>query len=476
MNLTHKKRSTKQMLMAASASLLLANALLISPAAASAASRNVPSVWAKADVDQANAFGLIPYELMSDYQKPITRAELSAVVVRLYERLTGKQAPSPAENPFTDTQDANVRKAYALELVGGTGAGTFSPNSPVTREQLAVMLYNTINKAGFADKLKGSAAPSFADAATIAVWAKEASGKLAAANVLQGSQAKEGLLFRPKANASREQIFSLAYRIASGYGPIYINSESDLLASVGRKGQSLVFNDARAKQIYQEAVRVNAAIIKPGMTDFEKELAIHDYLVLHTAYDYDNYLKDTVPTDSYSAYGSLFRGTAVCQGYAYAAHIMLELEGIDSQIVTGTANGVGHAWNKVKIDGEYYNLDVTWDDPVPDKQGRLVYSYFNVPDAALAKDHKWTASEWPAATATAYDYFEYNGWAVHSAAELKGHIGKALASRETEIKFKATYEGDEIADMKAALQASNVVSGYSYAYSGRAFTLTVRYR
>lgn len=108
---------------------------------------------------------------------------------------------------------------------------------------------------------------------------------------------------------------------------------------------------------------------------------------------------------------------------------------------------------------------------MPDKQGRLVYSYFNVTDAVLASDHKW-----PAATATAYEYFEYKGWAVHSAKELKDRIAKALAARETEISFKATYEGDEIADMKAALGTSSVLSGYSYTYSGRAYTLTIRYR
>ncbi|QHW31838.1 hypothetical protein GZH47_13995 [Paenibacillus rhizovicinus] len=474
---TKKKRSAKALLMTASLSLLLTNALFLAPLSATAAAHSYePSAWAKEDVNRAYAFDLIPDELFSDYQTAITRAELSAVIVRLYERMTGKAVPAPTAKPFRDTDDVDVRKAYALGLVGGTGEGVFTPNAPVTREQLAVMLYNAIAKAGFADKLQGHAAVSFMDASSIASWAKEAAGQLSAAGILQGAKMKEGLLFQPKANASREQIFSLAYRIASGYGPLYIGSETDLLEAALHNGQELIFKDDRSKRIYEEAARVNASILKPGMTDFEKELAIHDYLVLHIAYDYDNYLKDTVPADSYSAYGSLFLGTAVCQGYAYAAHIMLELAGIDSQIVTGTANGVGHAWNKVKIDGDYYNLDVTWDDPVPDEKGRLMYSYFNVTDAALGKDHKWIVTDWPAATAVKYDYFEYKGWAMHSADELKAFIGNAIASRTKEVSFKAVYAGDEIADLKAAIAASNGLAGYSYYYSGRAYKITFRYR
>ncbi|QHT58977.1 hypothetical protein GXP70_02710 [Paenibacillus lycopersici] len=467
MTIANKKRGAKAM--------LLTNALLLSPTAAKAAHAYEPSAWAQADVDRAFAFDLIPSELADDYRKPITRAELSAVIVRLYERLTGRAVPAPTVHPFTDTDNADVRKAYALELVGGTGKGVFSPKAPVTREQLAVMLYNTIAKAGLADKLPSLASESFRDAGAIAGWAKEASERLSAAGILKGAQMKEGVLFQPKSNASREQIFSIAYRVASAYGPLYIRGESDLLEAVEHRGRELIFKDDRSKRIYEEAKRANDSIIAPGMSDFEKELAIHDYLVLHVAYDYDNYLKDTVPADSYSAFGSLVRGTAVCQGYAYAAHIMLELAGIDSQIVTGTANGGGHAWNKVNIGGEYYNLDVTWDDPVPDEKGRLAYSYFNVTDAALSQDHTWNAAEWPAATAVKYDYFEYKGWAMHSAAELKAYIANAIASRLSEVSFKAVYDGDERADISEAFAASDALSGYSYSYSGRAYTLKLRY-
>lgn len=391
------------------------------------------------------------------------------IIVRLYERLTGQETIAPNSNPFKDTKDESVLKAYALGIVKGTSADTFSPDKPVTREQIAVMLFNTLVKAGFGDQLPEGATPEFVDEAQIASYAKTAVDHLAAAGILQGTESKEGVLFRPKGNASREQMFVLAYRIADQYAPLIIHYEYELLHAVGRKDKTLLIKDERVKQIYDRAVEIVNEIIEPGMSEWERELAIHDYIVLNTQYDYDNYLNGTVPADSYSAYGVFFHGTAVCQGYAEAAHLLLQLAGIESHIVTGTANGGGHAWNKVKIDGEYYNLDVTWDDPVPDEPGRVTYSYFNVTDEELARNHQWDTSRWPAATAKTYEYFEYMGLAVHSREELRERIVSAIASREqSEIWFKATYDTDVhnvIEDMLSFLSWSNGLTGYRYTYN-----------
>ncbi|GFN29949.1 hypothetical protein PCURB6_02090 [Paenibacillus curdlanolyticus] len=456
--------------------MLLAGLLTVYPEQASAANR--PSSWAFEDVRQAMHMDLIPDGLQSDYQQAITRAELSSVIVKLYERLTGSKAALPATNPFKDTKDPNVLKAYGLGIVGGISATKFSPDALVTREQLAVMLYSTLTKSGLKEKLAGSEPTAFADGSSIAAWAAEAASKLAGAGILKGTQTKEGLKFQPKANASREQIFSLAYRIADSLGPVYVGSEYGLLDAIELRDRSYIFTDARTKKIYDEAARIVSELVKPGMSDFEKELAIHDYIVLHAEYDYDNYLADTIPDDSYSAYGILFHGTAVCQGYAYAAHLMLEMAGIDSQIVTGTANGGGHAWNKVKIDGEYYNLDVTWDDPVPDKQGRLVYNYFNVTDEELAKDHIWQRSNWPEATSTAASYYEKMGMVVHSSDELHARIASAINARQMSVELKASYDGNEWADMEAALESfSNILAEVSVFHSvdKRVIRLTFTY-
>lgn len=83
---------------------------------------------------------------------------------------------------------------------------------------------------------------------------------------------------------------------------------------------------------------------------------------------------------------------AVCDGYTHAFDLLCYLSGIDCLKIAGTANGGGHAWNKVELDGVWYNVDVTWDDPVVIGGGDMLrYDYFLVSDETLARDHQWTA-------------------------------------------------------------------------------------
>lgn len=136
--------------------------------------------------------------------------------------------------------------------------------------------------------------------------------------------------------------------------------------------------------------------------DYEKVKAIHDYLVKHTKYDYDNYLANTIPDESHTIVGALLLQTAVCEGYAKAVQFLLNDVGIESLFVTGMGNGEGHAWNKVKVNGSWYNLDATWNDPVPDRPGKVSYQYFLVTDKHLARDHQWEQVSLPVANSTKY--------------------------------------------------------------------------
>ena len=137
-------------------------------------------------------------------------------------------------------------------------------------------------------------------------------------------------------------------------------------------------------------------IIKSGMNDWEKALAIHDYLCENITYDYDNYLNDTIPQESYGVLGALKNKTAVCSGYALSFELMCELAGLECNYVSGTSvNSSGvfgrHAWNQVKINGKWYNVDVTWDDPVltnpVGKEKYKRYDYFLISDSRLYKNH-----------------------------------------------------------------------------------------
>ena len=110
-----------------------------------------------------------------------------------------------------------------------------------------------------------------------------------------------------------------------------------------------------------------------GKSDYEKVAGVYHYMTQNITYDYDN-LEDEHYNLKYTAYAALMNKTAVCQGYANLFYrLMLEL-GVDCRIVTGIGNGGDHAWNIVKLDGKYYNVDATWDSQ--QVQAGREYRYF----------------------------------------------------------------------------------------------------
>ncbi|MCQ6562448.1 S-layer homology domain-containing protein [Paenibacillus mendelii] len=434
-----------------------------------------PSYWAVKDIQEAKESRIVPRWIEGNYRDAITRAQFSEMIVLLYEALTGRELPDPVNNPFRDTRNYYVGQAYELGVVKGTSQKTFSPSAPISREQLAVMVYNTLIKAGFRDRLQTSGIPTFADQKKIAAWSEDAVGILAASSLLQGSQYKDNVWFMPKQTTSIEQAVVLVNRINKQYGTFFVKNEYDLLEAV-EKGTSFIIHDEQTRQIYTKAKAVLADIIKPGMSDYEKELAIHDYLVLHVAYDYDNYSKGTVPDASYSAYGTLMDGIAVCQGYANTAKLLLNMAGIEAHIVTGKVKGELHTWNKVLIGGEYYNLDVTWDDPVPDVPGRVDYGYFNVTDEQLRIDHSWQDTL-PKATATKYNYYVFNSLTVGSLDEFEARIANAIEMRAQSLTVKRMYaDEDGIKGLSAIVFQFPQVDRYSYSLgSDGVITITFVY-
>lgn len=107
------------------------------------------------------------------------------------------------------------------------------------------------------------------------------------------------------------------------------------------------------------------------------ELYLHDQLNARCTYDMT--ITDTnseASPDIYTAYGALIEGKAVCEGYAKAMQLLLQKVGITVSLITGSAthNNEAHMWNLVRINGEYYHLDPTWNDT----NDQIQYTYFNL--------------------------------------------------------------------------------------------------
>ena len=137
-----------------------------------------------------------------------------------------------------------------------------------------------------------------------------------------------------------------------------------------------------------------------GISDYEKVLKMHDYIINNAYYNNKNDAEKSVEekVNDHSAYGVLVAGYGVCDSYAKAFQMMCKKTGIDCIYVTGSVNKGGnverHAWNKVNIDGNWYNVDVTWDDPIVKGKNVnvLIHDYFLKSDAQISKTHKQDAN------------------------------------------------------------------------------------
>lgn len=123
-----------------------------------------------------------------------------------------------------------------------------------------------------------------------------------------------------------------------------------------------------------------------GLSEYDRELFTHDYLIALCEYD-----KDVDPENSdkndpkiYTVYGALVDKLAVCEGYARAFQLLLNKAGVDCIGISGKGEDELHMWNAVKLGGKWYNVDTTWDDR---EELYYKYNYFNLSDGQMKEDH-----------------------------------------------------------------------------------------
>ena len=155
-----------------------------------------PSEWAKEGVAAAIAANLVPRSLYSNYAQVTTRAEFAALAVAVYEILAGEITE---RSTFLDTDDINVLKAAAAGLVLGVDGNRFDSDSPLTREQAAVMLSRL---ADAVDNPLPRQAATFDDINSASEWARDAIGHVQAAGIMGGTGNN---IFAPQDPFTREQ-------------------------------------------------------------------------------------------------------------------------------------------------------------------------------------------------------------------------------------------------------------------------------
>ncbi len=147
----------------------------------------------------------------------------------------------------------------------------------------------------------------------------------------------------------------------------------------------------QSKQKFQEKAAEILSVARTLGSDYAKEKYVHDKLAAKVTYAADASMNQ-------SAYSALVNGQTVCAGYTRAFQYLMQQLGIPCYYCRGYS-GENHAWNIINLYGDYYNVDVTWDDTTPG-----TYDYFNKTDEDLARTHvrRSLSVKLPACTGTLY--------------------------------------------------------------------------
>jgi transglutaminase/protease-like cytokinesis protein 3 len=154
------------------------------------------------------------------------------------------------------------------------------------------------------------------------------------------------------------------------------------------------------RRIFDKCVDVINFLITDDMDDFEIQLAIHDWIIGWSNYDpgalSNRPIGEPNPNNE-NPYGLLFDRVAICTGFSYTFQLFMNLLGFECITVHGYSfREKEHAWNLVKIGGEWFVVDVTWNNPVG---GRLTYRHFNLTSQYLwdTIGHRWDRESVPEA-------------------------------------------------------------------------------
>lgn len=221
---------------------------------------------------------------------------------------------------------------------------------------------------------------------------------------------------------------------------------------------------AQIKNVIADSLRY----INPNMGFYEKELALHEWLTFRVTYDHSASQDQSQNPNAFNIYGALVEGRAVCEGYSRAMQLLLEYVGIDCIVITGKIEDTGHMWNMVKLDGDWYHLDATWND----SEDSGYHSYFNVTDNTIMADHEIDPDftslsstglnpghsfniNRPIAQTFRYNYFNVNNTLINSHETMGETIANALVEAaslgKNSCEFAFSDDYDRVYEKPAAI-------------------------
>ena len=472
---------------------LTAGALPVTVSAADTGFKDVPDdayyadavAWAvEEEITQGTGNGVFSPE------RTVTRAE----TVTFLWRAAGSPTPTGVSTGFSDVTDKNAfyYKAvlWAVEkgITNGVGGGRFNLTATLTYDQILTFLCRFAGEeaqgddwsaaavawarnSGLTDGLTFTAKSNCPRSDVVYCLWKQLGGEVAQEQPVLSNEAgatlaiTTGFLDRKSAidisefGLEASQAEKLALKIAdmdgeNPYGITYLNAyEQDgqiaktlavyytnstiSVGTVADHDWRYISDAAQA-----EAERVVDELITSNMSDYEVVKTLHDYLVTHCDYDYRVDIGN-MPFISHQAEGALLKGTAVCSGYAKAYEAMLDAAGIPNETITGYAGGY-HAWNLVQVDGQWYHVDTTWDDPTTQGGDYIRYTYFLKSDKVMASRSHRDWEDVHACTSTKYDEDLLDSTDQAMADERQERVDAILAACASALKGVPTWTQAEL--------------------------------
>lgn len=228
----------------------------------------------------------------------------------------------------------------------------------------------------------------------------------------------------------------------------------------------------KAQEELNNAISEALAGLDPGMSEFDRELYLHDWLTERCTYDdeaFQQFVNEGTVGDRincHTAYGAIVEKNATCAGYARAMQLLLGEAGIESRFITGIRNdetagsAVAHAWNVVFFNGTPYHLDATWNDkdlwgiksgayvPVTGDEknyeligNRTEHKYFNVSEEVISKDHWGFTPQYANGTTANYFVYKQLNFTDPNAAVKDATTNELIRMSERNDRFIEIYAG-----------------------------------
>ncbi len=218
------------------------------------------------------------------------------------------------------------------------------------------------------------------------------------------------------------------------HDPVTFNIFSIEAANVTRRSADFIIEYKYTKETYDDMTaayekRVDKILdlLTEDMSKYKKIRVIHDELIRIAEYDLESRSNDNI-------YGTLVKKKAKCDGYAKTFAYLCAKAGIRTVTVIGEVSDNNtdemHMWNKVYFNGQWYNVDVTWDDPVGNMKDNLKHDYFMISDEEIGKDHTEDNISFtvPAAEDDTIGYYEVNKKYAEKTGDIKDIIKKCAVS------------------------------------------------